>query len=102
MIWLIESAQRILGMRGRDLQDRETRWDRDGAGHGKFYRDYLPDQNKRYSCVHCQAHLAFHNDIISKVSYRFYGFERIVILIGHFIAFFPALTIAGHLPKFDN
>ena len=68
MLWLIESAQRILGMRGRDMPDREARWERDGAAHGKFYRDYLPEQNKRYSCVHCQAHLAFHDDIISKVS----------------------------------
>lgn len=72
MLWLIESAQRILGMRGKDMPDREIAgWDRDGASHGKFYRDYLPDQNKRYSCVHCQAHLAFHTDIISKVSLQF-------------------------------
>ena len=67
MLWLIESAQRILGMGKRDIQDRERSWERDGATHGKFYRDYLPDLNKRYSCVHCQAHLAFHDDIISKV-----------------------------------
>ena len=67
MLWLIESAKNILGLRGpRDgLADGEGRWE--GSTHSKFYREYLPDVNKRYSCVHCQAHLAFHNDIISKV-----------------------------------
>ena len=68
MLWLIESAQRMLGMGRRgDVQTGERSWEREGATHGKFYRDYLPDDNKRYSCVHCQAHLAFHDDIISKV-----------------------------------
>jgi len=64
------------------MPDRDARWDRDGAAHGKFYRDYLPDQNKRYSCVHCQAHLAFHDDIISKSFHgsqgRAYLFNEVV------------------------
>ena len=33
---------------------------------GKF-QDYLPDQcHRRYCCAHCRAHLADHDDLISK------------------------------------
>ena len=36
-------------------------------GKRKF-QDYLPDQcHRRYSCVHCRAHLANHDELISKV-----------------------------------
>lgn len=68
MLWLLESAQRMLGMGRREMVQTDTRWLRDGNTHSKFFQDYLPPQNKTYSCVHCQAHLAYHNDIISKVS----------------------------------
>ena len=30
---------------------------------------YLPTQQRVYSCVHCRAHLASHDQIISKVGY---------------------------------
>lgn len=37
-------------------------------GRRKF-RDYIPDAcHRRYSCVHCRAHLANHDELISKVS----------------------------------
>ena len=36
-------------------------------GKRKFH-EYLPDQcHRRYSCVHCRAHLANHDELISKV-----------------------------------
>lgn len=33
----------------------------------KTYRTYLKDCHRRYSCVHCRAHLANHDELISKV-----------------------------------
>ena len=45
---LFSSSQRVMGKR-------------------KFH-EYLPDQcHRRYSCVHCRAHLANHDELISKV-----------------------------------
>eukprot|EP00118_Oscarella_pearsei_P006595 m.30041 g.30041 ORF g.30041 m.30041 type:complete len:110 (+) comp31287_c1_seq1:89-418(+) len=32
----------------------------------KTYRTYLKDCHRRYSCVHCRAHLANHDELISK------------------------------------
>lgn len=37
----------------------------------KTFQAYLPPSNRTYSCVHCRAHLASHDELISKVSYRF-------------------------------
>lgn len=37
-------------------------------GKRKF-QDYIPDGcHRRYSCVHCRAHLANHDELISKVA----------------------------------
>jgi len=34
----------------------------------KTFRAYLPQSAyRKYSCVHCRAHLASHDDLISKV-----------------------------------
>ena len=66
MLWLLkETAQKVLGKGKRDDDEGE----RGVVVNSKYYQDYLPEQDKRYSCVHCQAHLAYHNDIISKVSF---------------------------------
>ena len=32
----------------------------------KTFRQYLPDCHRTYSCVHCRAHLANHDELISK------------------------------------
>ncbi|XP_050808261.1 protein yippee-like 4 [Gopherus flavomarginatus] len=32
----------------------------------KTFRSYLPHCHRTYSCVHCQAHLAKHDELISK------------------------------------
>lgn len=35
----------------------------------KTFQAYLPSQcHRTYSCLHCRAHLANHDDLISKVS----------------------------------
>lgn len=34
----------------------------------KTFQAYLDSCHRRYSCVHCRAHLANHDDLISKVS----------------------------------
>lgn len=33
----------------------------------KTFQAYLDSCHRRYSCVHCRAHLANHDDLISKV-----------------------------------
>jgi hypothetical protein len=40
------------------------------SGHNmvKTFQAYLPPTNRTYSCVHCRAHLASHDELISKVS----------------------------------
>jgi len=32
----------------------------------KTFQAYLPDCHRTYSCVHCRAHLANHDELISK------------------------------------
>ncbi|XP_030379001.1 protein yippee-like CG15309 [Scaptodrosophila lebanonensis] len=32
----------------------------------KTFQAYLPSTNRTYSCVHCRAHLASHDELISK------------------------------------
>ncbi|KAH1170886.1 hypothetical protein KIL84_006504 [Mauremys mutica] len=34
----------------------------------KTFQAYLDNCHRRYSCVHCRAHLANHDDLISKVT----------------------------------
>lgn len=34
---------------------------------GKTFQAYLPDCYRTYSCIHCRAHLANHDELISKV-----------------------------------
>lgn len=34
----------------------------------KTFQAYLDDCHRRYSCAHCRAHLANHDDLISKVT----------------------------------
>uniref|UniRef100_A0A8C4ZTC1 Protein yippee-like n=1 Tax=Gadus morhua TaxID=8049 RepID=A0A8C4ZTC1_GADMO len=36
----------------------------------KTFQAYLDSCHRRYSCVHCRAHLANHDDLISKVSHQ--------------------------------
>lgn len=43
----------------------------------KTFRSYLPRCHRTYSCVHCRAHLAKHDELISKVG-------RQGVLVGHF------------------
>ena len=33
---------------------------------GKTFQRYLSNSNRTYSCMHCRAHLADHDDLISK------------------------------------
>lgn len=42
-----------------------------GGNMVKTFQAYLPPSNRTYSCVHCRAHLASHDELISKVS-RFF------------------------------
>lgn len=35
----------------------------------KTFQAYLDSCHRRYSCVHCRAHLANHDDLISKVNF---------------------------------
>lgn len=32
----------------------------------KTFQQYLPETNRTYSCIHCRAHLASHDELISK------------------------------------
>lgn len=34
----------------------------------KTFQAYLPNCHRTYSCVHCRAHLANHDELISKAS----------------------------------
>ena len=36
----------------------------------KTFQAYLPSCHRTYSCIHCRAHLANHDELISKVSGR--------------------------------
>uniref|UniRef100_A0A8C5DP04 Protein yippee-like n=1 Tax=Gouania willdenowi TaxID=441366 RepID=A0A8C5DP04_GOUWI len=44
----------------------------------KTFQAYLDSCHRRYSCVHCRAHLANHDDLISKVSDMSLGFCLVV------------------------
>lgn len=39
----------------------------------KTFQAYLDSCHRRYSCVHCRAHLANHDELISKVVTKFVG-----------------------------
>lgn len=34
----------------------------------KTFQAYLPNCHRTYSCIHCRAHLANHDELISKAS----------------------------------
>lgn len=53
----------------------DTYWSSDAAAEQrnsskmvKTFQAYLPPSNRTYSCVHCRAHLASHDELISKVN----------------------------------
>ncbi len=48
----------------------------------KTFQAYLPPGGRTYSCVHCRAHLANHDELISKVSYKHFhiSFSKLVIV----------------------
>ena len=48
----------------------------------KTFRAYLPSCHRTYSCVHCRAHLANHDELISK---SFQGSQGMKIIKLHFI-----------------
>lgn len=58
-------------------------------GRAKF-QEFLPENcHRRYSCVHCRAHLANHDELISKVSSMTgeeNGFQLNYVLFSHFKA----------------
>ncbi|NXX82909.1 YPEL1 protein, partial [Urocolius indicus] len=39
----------------------------------KTFQAYLPNCHRTYSCIHCRAHLANHDELISKASAFFRG-----------------------------
>lgn len=50
----------------------------------KTFQAYLDDCHRRYSCAHCRAHLANHDDLISKVTRSWWGWnERLEGLPGN-------------------
>lgn len=46
----------------------------------KTFQAYLPNCHRRYSCIHCRAHLANHDDLISKVNYQL-SWEYLFVLL---------------------
>lgn len=38
----------------------------------KTFQAYLPQCHRTYSCIHCRAHLANHDELISKVGVHFF------------------------------
>uniref|UniRef100_A0A4X2JUB9 Yippee domain-containing protein n=1 Tax=Vombatus ursinus TaxID=29139 RepID=A0A4X2JUB9_VOMUR len=38
-----------------------------GMTRSKTFQAYLPSCHRTYSCIHCRAHLANHDELISKV-----------------------------------
>lgn len=55
----------------------------------KTFQAYLPPSNRTYSCVHCRAHLASHDELISKVAekYKFFVLFCFCFDLFHFIFF---------------
>lgn len=45
----------------------------------KTFQAYLDSCHRRYSCVHCRAHLANHDDLISKVRVIFVNCDAVCI-----------------------
>ena len=61
----------------------------------KTFRAYLPTSAyRKYSCVHCRAHLASHDDLISKVRQSLKN-STLLIALGDF--FFPVRIIVYSL-----
>ncbi|KAI8436556.1 hypothetical protein MSG28_010083 [Choristoneura fumiferana] len=67
-------GRRALAARGRQALMREGLTNRAVAGDGgpaarapvKTFQAYLPPAHRTYSCIHCRAHLASHDELISK------------------------------------
>lgn len=63
-------------------------------GKRKF-QDYISDEcHRRYSCVHCRAHLANHDELISKVCFESYFMYCCGIYI-----FFSSLIVVPRKPR---
>lgn len=45
----------------------------------KTFQAYLPPAHRTYSCIHCRAHLASHDELISKV-------RRIKVLLKKYLS----------------
>lgn len=51
----------------------------------KTFQAYLPNCHRTYSCIHCRAHLANHDELISKVSYiKIININWIILLLRQF------------------
>ncbi|NXC55164.1 YPEL1 protein, partial [Aleadryas rufinucha] len=48
----------------------------------KTFQAYLPNCHRTYSCIHCRAHLANHDELISKASDNFSLFFRVNVGCG--------------------
>ncbi|NXE55086.1 YPEL1 protein, partial [Casuarius casuarius] len=48
----------------------------------KTFQAYLPNCHRTYSCIHCRAHLANHDELISKASESFLLFCRVNVGCG--------------------
>lgn len=62
-----------------------------GAGGGggtmvKTFQAYLPPCHRTYSCIHCRAHLASHDELISKVRHYHKFSPSMQTLTGYIIA----------------
>ncbi|NWY50779.1 YPEL1 protein, partial [Chionis minor] len=40
----------------------------------KTFQAYLPNCHRTYSCIHCRAHLANHDELISKANFKIFLF----------------------------
>uniref|UniRef100_A0A8C6EE38 Yippee domain-containing protein n=1 Tax=Moschus moschiferus TaxID=68415 RepID=A0A8C6EE38_MOSMO len=51
-----------------------------GSASSKTFQAYLPSCHRTYSCIHCRAHLANHDELISKVHVRLHGTMQLQLL----------------------
>ncbi|NXD65897.1 YPEL1 protein, partial [Eolophus roseicapillus] len=48
----------------------------------KTFQAYLPNCHRTYSCIHCRAHLANHDELISKASGLFRDLMNYLVNVG--------------------
>lgn len=60
------SDQPNMGSTGHSTSDTATYHEPEHKKVSKTFRQYLPSCHRTYSCVHCRAHLANHDELISK------------------------------------